>query len=111
MLTRGEALELCETVLEHAKSAGADDASVSLTSAIESHARLARNRITTCGTAEDFELSATVWVGRRRGATTGNDAGPQALKGMAAEAVQIARVSPVHREYVPTLGPLEYRAA
>jgi predicted Zn-dependent protease len=27
---------------------------------------------------------------------------------MADEAVQIARVSPVHREYVPTLGPLEY---
>ena len=27
---------------------------------------------------------------------------------MADEAVQIARVSPVHREYVPTLGPLDY---
>ena len=30
---------------------------------------------------------------------------------MADEAVQIARVSPVHREYVPTLGPLEYPEA
>jgi len=111
MLTRGEALELCETVLTHAKSAGAEDASVSLTSSLESHARFADNRITTSGIAEDLELTATVWVGRRRGATTGNDAGPEALKQMAGEAVQIARVSPVHREYVPTLGPLEYAAA
>ena len=39
--------------------------------------------------------------------STGNDASADALKRMADEAVQIARVSPVHREYVPTLGPLE----
>ena len=32
----------------------------------------------------------------------------RALQRLAAEAVQIARISPVHREYVPTLGPLEY---
>ena len=37
---------------------------------------------------------------------TGNDAGADALKQLADEAVQIARVSPVQREYVPTLGPL-----
>ena len=37
--------------------------------------------------------------------------GADALKQMADEAVQIARVSPVHREYVPTLGPLEYAEA
>ena len=34
-----------------------------------------------------------------------------ALKRISEEAVQIARVSPVHREYVPTLGPLEYPVA
>jgi uncharacterized protein YbaR (Trm112 family) len=28
---------------------------------------------------------------------------------LAGEAVQIARISPVHREYVPSIGPLEYR--
>lgn len=111
MLTRSEALELCERVLAHAKSAGAEDATVSLTSSLESHARFADNRITTSGSADDLELTATVWVGRRRGAATGNDAAPEALKRMAGEAVQIARVSPVHREYVPTLGPLEYGTA
>ena len=111
MLTRDEALKICEAVLAHAKTAGADDASVSLQSSIESHARFAGNSITTSGRAEDLEITATVWVGGRRGASTGNDAGADALKRIAEEAVQIARISPVQREYVPTLGPLDYPAA
>ena len=55
-------------------------------------------------------MTATVWVGQRRGAATGNDTSPAALKQLADEATQIARVSPVHREYVPTLGAVTYAA-
>lgn len=108
MLTRDEALGICETVLGHAKAAGADDASVSLRSGIESHARFADNHLTTSGQAENLEITTTVWVERRRGSSMGTDAAPGALKRMAAEAVEMARVSPVHREYVPTLGPVTY---
>jgi predicted Zn-dependent protease len=108
MLGRDEALRICEAVLAPAKAAGAEDATVSLQSAIESHARFADNRINTSGRSEDLDITVTVWVGKRRGAVTGNDPGADALKRMADDAVQIARVSPVHREYVPTLGPLDY---
>ena len=108
MLDRTAALKICETILEHARTAGAEDANVSVQSSIDAHARFADNRVTTSGRAEDVLITATVWVGRRRGAATGNDAGDAALKGLAEEAVQIARVSPVHREYVPTLGPATY---
>jgi predicted Zn-dependent protease len=108
MLSRDEALRICDAVLAHAKSAGAEDASVSLQSTVESHARFADNRITTSGRGDDLDISVTVWVGRRRGAATGNDPAEDALKRLAEEAAQIARVSPVHREYVPTPGPLEY---
>ncbi len=108
MLNREDALKICETVLAHAKAAGAEDAIVSAQSSVESHARFADNRITTSGRSEDVGITATVWVGRRRGAATGNDASAEALKKLADEAVQIARVSPVHREYVPTLGALDY---
>ena len=108
MLNRDDALKICDTVLAHAKAAGAEDAMVSAQSAVESHARFADNRITTSGRSEDVTITATVWVGRRRGAASGNDAGADALRKLADEAVQIARVSPVHREYVPTLGPLDY---
>jgi predicted Zn-dependent protease len=108
MLTRDEALKLCETVLAHAKAAGAEDATVEVEHTTESHARFADNRITTSGRSEDLVINTSVWVERRRGSATGNDAHPDALKRMADEAVQIARISPVHREYVPTLGPAEY---
>ena len=108
MLARDEALKICETVLAHARGAGAEDAVVSLQSAVESHARFADNSITTSGRSEDLDITATVWVSKRRGSITGNDPGADALKRMAEDAVQIARVSPVHREYVPTLGPLTY---
>src|SRR5687768_14931668 len=105
MLNRDEALKTCETVLAHAKAAGAEDATVSLRSTSQQHARFADNRITTSGRAEDLQITATVWVGRRRGTSIGNDPAADALKQLADEAVQIARVSPVHREYLPTLGP------
>lgn len=111
MLTRDEALTTCETMLAYAKTAGAEDAAISLQSTVESHARFAANRMTTSGRAEDLEITATVWVGRRRGSTTGNDASADALQRLASEAVEIARVSPVHREYVPTLGTREYQQA
>ncbi len=111
MLTRDEAVKICETVLSHAKTAGAEDAAVSLQSSVESHARFADNRVTTSGRSDDLDITATVWVGRRRGSVTGNDSSATALKRLADEAAEIARISPVHREYLPTPGPLEYAEA
>lgn len=108
MLTRDAALKICETVLDHAKTAGAEDAQVSLANTEESHARFADNRVTTSGRSEDLDITATVWVGRRRGAATVNDSSEGALKQLAGDAVQIARLSPVQREYIPTLGAQQY---
>jgi predicted Zn-dependent protease len=108
VLNRDDALTMCATVLAHAKAAGAEDAAVSLRNTGQSHARFADNRITTSGRAEDLQITTTVWVGRRRGTSSGNDSSADALKQLADEAVQIARVSPVHREYLPTLGAHTY---
>jgi predicted Zn-dependent protease len=108
MLTRDAALEICDAVLADAKAAGAVDATVSVQNALESHARFADNKITTSGRSEDVSVTATVWVNQRRGVATGNDTSAAALKQLANEAVQIARVSPVHREYLPTLGAMTY---
>ena len=83
---------------------------VSLQNTIESHARFATTASPRAG-SEDVDITVTVWVGGRRGSITGNDANPDALKRIGEEAVQIARVSPMHREYVPTLGPLDYPAS
>ena len=111
MLSRDESLKICETVLGYAKEAGAQDASVSLQNAVESHARFAGNRISTSGRSEDVDITATVWIEKRRAAITGNDPADGALRRLAADAVEIARISPVQTEYVPTLGPLDYPEA
>ena len=91
MLNRDDALAIGEAVLTHAKAAGAEDANVSAQSTVESHARFADNRINTSGRSEDVDITATVWIGKRRGAITGNDSGPDALKRMAEDAVPLAR--------------------
>ncbi|MEZ5288269.1 MAG: TldD/PmbA family protein [Vicinamibacterales bacterium] len=108
MLTRDETLGICDTVLRHARTAGAEDATVSVRSTLESHARFADNRVTTSGRSEDLGVTATVWVDRKRGSASGSDVSGGALQDLAAEAVRIARISPVHREYVPTPGALTY---
>ena len=110
MMSRDEALKTCETLLGDIKAAGAEDAIVSVQSTQETHARFAENRVTTSGRAENVTVTATVWAGKRRGVATSNDITPAALKQMADEAVQIARLSPVHGEYVPTLGAVTYAA-
>lgn len=110
MMPRDQALDTCEKLLGEIKSAGAEDAIVNVESTQETHARFADNSITTSGRAENVTVTASVWVGRRRGAATGNNASLAALKQLASEAVQIARVSPVHGEYVPTLGAMTYPA-
>ena len=79
MMNREEALKMCETVLAHAKAAGAEDATVSLRSTAQQHARFADNRITTSGRAEDLQITTTVWVARKRGSSIGNDASADAL--------------------------------
>jgi predicted Zn-dependent protease len=108
MMPRDEALATCGTLLGQVKAAGAEDAFVSVQSDQETHARFADNHITTSGRSENVTVTATVWMGQRRGAATGNDTSAAALKQLADEAVRIARLSPVHREYVPTLGPVTY---
>jgi predicted Zn-dependent protease len=108
MMSRDESLKICETLLGQIKAAGAEDAIVNVQSTQETHARFADNRITTSGRSENGTVAATVWVGKRRGAASGNDTSPAALKQLADEAVQIARLSPVHNEYVPTLGAVTY---
>ena len=110
MMSREEALKTCEILLGHVKAAGAEDAIASVQSTQGTHARFADNRITTSGRSENVTATATVWVGQRRGVATGNDTNEAALKQLADEAAQIARLSPVHGEYVPTLGALQYAA-
>ena len=58
MLDRDEALKICDTVLAHAKAAGAEDAErVAAEQRARVHARFADNRISTSGRADDLEIT------------------------------------------------------
>ncbi len=107
LITEKEARALCQKILNLTK---ADDAQVSLTSGTQTHQRFAANSFTTGGASENTGVALTVWIAKKKGIATTNDLSDAALRAMAAEAEQMARISPVDREYLPTLGAQNYRA-
>ena len=107
LITEQEARAITEKLLGHAT---ADDATVSVTSENYSHQRFAANNFTTCGARENTTVSVTVWIDRKRGSASTNEIDAEALRAVVAQAEQLARISPVDREYLPTLSQQTYKA-
>jgi predicted Zn-dependent protease len=106
LLSEKEARTICENLLGYVK---ADDAVVGVTSEDYSHLRFASNAFTTSGARENVSVGVTVWIGNKRGAASTNEIDDESLKSTVALAEQLARVSPVDREYMPTLGKQTYK--
>jgi len=106
LLTENEARAICEKLLSYVK---ADDASVSVNSENYGHLRFAQNGFTTSGARENVTVGVTVWIGNKRGAASTNEIDDESLKATVAQAEQLARISPVDREYMPTLGRQTYK--
>jgi predicted Zn-dependent protease len=106
LLTESEARTICEKLLSFAK---ADDAEVSVGSTVYSQLRFAANAFTTSGRSEDRSIGVTVWVDRKRGSIGTNAVDDDSLRAAVEQAEQIARISPVDREYLPTLGAQSYQ--
>jgi predicted Zn-dependent protease len=105
MLSEKQARTICETMLGFVT---ADDAVVSVSGEDYSHLRFAANQFTTSGRRQNTSVSATVWVEGRRGSAAVNETDEDALRSVVRQAEEIARLSPVDREYLPTLGPQKY---
>jgi len=108
MLTEKESKAVCEKLLGYTK---ADDAQVSVASEDFSHLRFAANAFATSGRRENATASVTVWIDKKRGAASANDIDEASLKMAVEEAERLARISPVDKEYMPTLGPQRYKQA
>jgi predicted Zn-dependent protease len=108
LISESEARALCAQLLGFVK---ADDASVSVTSEEYSHLRFAANAFSTSGRRENRTVGVTVWIDKRRGVATANATDEASLRAAVEEAEQIARISPVDREYLPTLGAQRYTPA
>ena len=106
LLTEKEARAICEKLLSYVK---ADDASVGVNSENYGHLRFAQNSFTTSGARENVSAGVTVWIGNKRGAASTNEIDDASLKATVALAEQLARISPVDREYMPTLGRQTYK--
>ena len=106
LITEKEAKAICDKLLSHVT---ADDASVGVGSEDYSHMRFAANTFTTCGRRENLSVGVTVWKGGKRGSASTNETDDDALQAVVAEAEQIAAVSPVDREYLPTLSAQTYK--
>ena len=106
LLTETEARAICEKLLSYVK---ADDAVVGVNSENYGHLRFASNAFTTSGARENVSVAVTVWIGGRRGSANTNEIDDESLKSTVALAEQLARISPVDREYMPTLGKQTYK--
>jgi predicted Zn-dependent protease len=75
---------------------------------MNSNLRFAANTLQTSGRIDTVTARMTVWIDRRRGGSSTTDLSETSLRQMVEQAHEIARLSPVDREYMPTLGPQKY---
>ena len=106
LLSEPEAKTICQKALGYVN---ADDAEVRLQGEKYSHLRFAANEFATSGYREDVNVEVTVWIGQRKGSASTNDLSDEALRNVVAEAEELARVSPVDEEYLPTLAAQTYQ--
>ena len=106
LLNEKEARSICEKLLGYVK---ADDAVVRIGSEEYSHLRFAANAMTTSGQREDTEVGVTVWIDKKRGAASTNEIDDASLRAVVEQAEALARVSPVDREYLPSLKSQIYK--
>jgi len=108
LLSEKQIKAICEQMLSCTK---ADDAHVSVSSEDFSHLRFAANGFTTSGRAEEAGASVTVWIDKKRGAAAASDLEDASLRQAVAQAEELARIAPIDKEYLPTLGPQTYKPA
>lgn len=106
LLSEKEARAFTEKLLGYVK---ADDAVVGVGSENYSHLRFAANAFTTSGARENTTVAVTVWIDKKRGSASTNEMDDETLRATVAQAQDLARISPVDREYLPTLGPQTYK--
>ncbi len=106
LLTETEAKAYTDKILSYVTAA---DASVGVNSDKLSHLRFAGNNFLTSGQRISRGANVTVWIDGKRGSSSTNDLDDSSLKAMVEQAEKLARLSPVDREYLPTLSKQNYK--
>ena len=107
-LSRDQARELTQRVLGFAT---ADETRVTVGSGTQGNTRFAVSQISTGG--DNFDTSVTIRsvFGKRAGSSTTNALDDASLRRAVETAERLAKLSPEDPEYMPELGPQQYREA
>jgi predicted Zn-dependent protease len=106
IITRDEAQALTQRVLGMSH---ADECRVSLTSGLQANTRFADNGISTSGDSNNDAIVVRSTFGHRVGTASTNILTDEGLRKVVEMSERIARLSPEDREFVPELGPQQYR--
>lgn len=105
LLTKDEAIAISTKILSFVK---ADDAQVSVSGEKTGNLRFANNGFLTSGSTVERGANIVVWVKGRSGSASTSDFSEESLRAMVAQAEKVAALSPVDKQYLPTLGPQKY---
>ncbi len=106
LLNDKEAKAITDKVLSYVT---ADDAEVSVRSDKNANLRFANNALLTSGSTIELGANITVWKKSRSGSASTSDLDDASLKSMVERAEKVADISPVDRQYLPTLGKQTYK--
>jgi predicted Zn-dependent protease len=94
-----------------AKDAPEAEALATAASVRTAHTRFARSEITTSGDVDETTIAVELAFGKRHARSSTNQTDAASLRQLVARAARMARVAPEDPEYMPVLGPQEYRSA
>ena len=106
ILTKEEEKQIIDKVLSYAK---ADETEVNLSGGRTGNIRYARNTVNTSGETNSISLQITSVYGKKRGSSSINELDDESLKKAVARAEEIAMLAPENPEYMPMLGPQNYK--
>src|SRR5690554_3861660 len=87
----------------------ADECTATLGGGTSGNIRFALNNVSTSGIVDNVELGVSVAFGSRVGTATINEFDDAALERVVRRAEELARLAPENPEFMPAIGPQEYR--
>ena len=108
IITKDEAQTLLKKVLSYSK---ADECEVSVTASEGGNIRYAKNAISTAGDISTLSLAVSSTFGKKTGTATINEFDDASLQKVVQRSEELAQFAPENPEYMPLLGPQEYKDA
>lgn len=106
ILTKDEAQALLKKILSYSK---ADECEVNLTGTDNGNVRYARNAVSTSGRISQTQIVVASAYGKKSGVATINELDDASLEKVVRRSEELAQLAPENPEYVPFLGPQQYK--